>query len=289
MNEFDYYRPSTIGELLAILEQTGGKIIAGGTDLIPRWRRGRLSANCLVDINLLEGLRFIREIDGQIEIGALVTHAGLAASPLLLQSAAILGQAAGSIGSPQTRQRGTLGGNLVNASPAADLAPALLALDANVRLVSSGEERNVTLKDFWMAPGKTILVTNEFLHSVSFQQPHGRWGSAFLKLGKRSGMAIAVASAAAYLELDPTGKIMVARLALGSLAPKPIRSPQAEEILTGAFADRALFARAAQAAQASIAPIDDIRASAAYRTQVCAVLVERVLEEANQQASKRNL
>jgi CO/xanthine dehydrogenase FAD-binding subunit len=287
MHEFEYYRPTTSGELFVILQQTGGQVVAGGTDIIPRWRRGNGLSDCLIDISRLDGLRFIGEAAGQIEIGALTTHAGLVNSALLQTAAPLLAQAAAAVGSPQTRQRGTLGGNLVNASPAADLAPALLALNASVRLVSAQGERNLALADFWLGPGKTILAPGEILHSVSFQRPQGRWGTAFSKLGKRNGMAIAVASVAAYLELDSAGKIRNARLALGSLGPKPMRCPLAEAALTGETGNLDLFARAAQAVQAQITPIDDIRASAAYRKQSCGVLVQRVLQETCQQAMRR--
>ncbi|MCE1252291.1 MAG: FAD binding domain-containing protein [Anaerolineae bacterium] len=287
MREFEYYQPKTNGELLAALALDGARVVAGGTDIIPRWRKERLSATCLVDISAVGGLRFIREEEGVIEIGALSTHADLIASPLIQNKAPLLAQAAASVGCTQTRQRGTLGGNLVNASPAADLAPALLALNASAWLMSAESERCVPLAEFWLGPGKTVLTPGEFLRSVTFLPPQGACGLAFAKLGKRSGMAIAVASAAAYLVLDERGNIHTARLALGSLAPMPKRSPAAETLLTTAAYDEMLADRAASAALIDISPIDDVRASAAYRRLACKVLVERVLKEAYNQALGR--
>ena len=287
MREFDYFRPDTTSELLTLLEQKSARVIAGGTDVIPRMRRGFFLSNCLVDISKLDELRFIREKDDQIEIGTLTTHADLLSSSLLQEKSPALVQAAATIGCPQTRQRGTLGGNLVNSSPAADTLPPLLVLQAMVHLVSAQGERSMNLEDFLLGPGKTSLREGEFLHSVKFKQPTGNWGMLFSKLGKRSGMAIALASAAVYLELDDLDRLKTARLALGSVAPKAVRCPHVEMVLEGAIPNSSLFTSAGQAVKADIDPIDDLRASAAYRTHVCGVLVPRALNEAWQQAMAR--
>lgn len=286
MKPFEYYKPQTGGELLSILQKTGGKVLAGGTDIIPRLRRGRLNAEHLVDIGGL-GLNFIREVGDRIEIGSFVTHSDLIHSTLIRETAPSLVHAASSVGCTQTRQRGTIGGNLVNASPAADLAPALLVLDASVHLISPKAKRTVPLASFWTDPGKTILLPHEYLEKVSFDKPVENWGSAFAKLGKRKGMAIAVASVAAYLELDHQGKIKIVRVALGSLAPKTIRAASVEKTLMNKTVDSGLISDAAKAALHDISPISDVRASRAYRIQSCPVLVHRVLVEAHQQAIRR--
>ncbi|MDR3573705.1 MAG: xanthine dehydrogenase family protein subunit M [Anaerolineaceae bacterium] len=282
MLDADYYRPETTADLAELLQRTGGKVIAGGTDVIPRSQRGQFLTDCLIDISRLKDLRFIRSVDGQIQIGALTTHNDLAGSPLLQAAAPALVQAAATIGCPQTRQRGTLGGNLANASPAADTAPPLLALDARLRLVHGSHTREVPLCEFFTGPGKTSLLDGEYIERIAFQQPAQFSGSAFYKLGKRSGMAISIVSAAVSLEMDASGIITAARVALGSVAPTPIRSPHAEQVLTGQIASQGLFEQAGQAARQDISPIGDVRAPAEYRAHAAAVVIQRVLDLAVQ-------
>jgi CO/xanthine dehydrogenase FAD-binding subunit len=287
MSDFEYYRPEGIDELKDIFNRTKGRLIAGGTDVLPGLRRGQFITANLIDISRLSELRFIRESNGKIEIGALTTHADLAASPLLQQGAPALLQAAATIGCPQTRQRGTLGGNLANASPAADLAPPLLTLAADVHLTSAGSARSIHLSDFFIGPGKTCLDAGEYIQSVTFRRPFGSWGAAFEKLGKRNGMAISLASAAAYLEIGPEGRLQIVRLALGSVAPRPVRSIHAEACLADRDPSPELFERASQAALEDIAPISDVRASAEYRQHIVPVLIRRTLEKALLQAESR--
>jgi CO/xanthine dehydrogenase FAD-binding subunit len=287
MIDFDYLQPTTADELASMLARTQGRVVAGGTDILPRMRRGQFVAECLVDISRLADLRFVRAVDGRIEIGALTTFAELEAAALLQGSAPALVQAAASVGCPQTRQRGTLGGNLANASPAADSAPPLLVLDADVTICSAAGARTVALRDFFAGPGKPCLEPGEYIHAVSFCCPTGRWGAEFAKLGKRSGMAISVASAAASLELDGEGLIRVARVAFGSVAPTPVRSPHAEAVLIGQIPSEELFWQAGQAALEDIQPIGDIRASREYRLHAAPVLAQRVLAAACRQAQGR--
>src|SRR5271157_466652 len=205
MFELEFHSPETAEELNVLLEQTKGQVVAGGTDVLPQLRRGQLRSTCLVDITRLKQLRFIRDVDGYIHIGALTTYAEVIASPLLQLAAPALVTAAATVGCPQTRYRGTLGGNLANASPAADSAPPLLSLEAKASLASIRGERSIPLQDFFSGPGKTNLAPTEYITSISFCRPAGRWGTAFYKLGKRNGMAISIVSAAAYLELDLDG------------------------------------------------------------------------------------
>lgn len=284
MFDFEYYRPESTDELKEIFNRTKGRLIAGGTDILPSLRRGQFFTASLIDISRLSELRFIREADSKIEMGALTTHADLVASPLLQQAAPALVQAAVTIGCPQTRQRGTLGGNLANASPAADSAPPLLTLAADLHLADVGSERIIHLSDFFIGPGETCLDAGEYIHSVTFRRPYGRWGAAFEKLGKRNGMAISLASAAAYLEIGAEGRLQIVRLALGSVAPRPVRSPHAEACLVDKDPSPELFQRAGQAALEDISPISDVRASSEYRQHIVPVLIRRVLEKALRQA-----
>jgi CO/xanthine dehydrogenase FAD-binding subunit len=288
MFDFDVLIPQTTQELLGMLSDPSTRLLAGGTDLIPRMRRNPPDSTIvLIDMSRLHELSFIRERESQIEIGALTTHTNLLSSPLLRQSTPALLQACSSIGAQQTRARGTLGGNLANASPAADTAAPLLALNAQVVLRSIKGERSLPLNGFFIAPGKTQLQPGEFIHSVRIPLPRGRWGSDFLKLGRRKGMAIAVASAAVYLELDEEGLIQCIRVSMGSVAPTPVRAPHAEAVLLGNRPAPALFEKASFACQADIAPIDDIRASAAYRLHSAQILLQRVLQTACMQASEK--
>ncbi len=287
MLELEYYQPRTTDELTSVLDRTRGRVLAGGTDVLPRLRRGLLNEACLIDISRVADLRYIRQVDGHIEIGALTTLAELLHSPLIQREALALSQAAATVGCPQTRNRGTIGGNLANASPAADSAPSLLTLDANVHLASSKTERVIRLCDFFVGPGKTCLASGEYIHHVTVAGPTGKWGASFQKLGKRSGMAISVASAAAYLEVDPDGRLQAARLAFGSVAPCPVRGPHAEEMLLGNAPSPQLFQQAGRAALADVSPIGDIRASREYRMHVVPILAQRALMSALQQAEAR--
>jgi len=287
MQEFEFLRPKTISELLEVLAETGGSIIAGGTDIIPKMRRLQFATSTLVDATQITELHFIREQGGCIHIGALTTHQEIVESALLAEVNPALVAAARSVGCEQTRNRGTLGGNLANASPAADTIPSLLIFDAVVHVRSGAGQNTIRLNDFLISPGKTRLNPGEVITQVSFQPFWGAWGVDFLKLGKRNGMAISVVSAAAGIVLDPEGRISKVRLCLGSVAPRVVRSLKAEAELEGQLPTPELLARAAQASLVDISPISDIRSTADYRKHSAAVVARRVLEQAVDQAKGR--
>ena len=287
MQEFDFLQPKSLAELTTALNESGGRIVAGGTDVIPRMRHNLFSASALVDVSELHELRFIEEQAGEIHIGALTTHDDLINSSLLQSTNPALVEAAASVGCNQTRQRGTLGGNIANASPAADTVPALLVFDAEVLLVSSDTSRRISLANFFIAPGKTQLGPGEFIHSIAFRPLPGAWGAAFQKMGKRNGMAIAVVSAAATIVLDEAGRISDVGIALGSVAPTVVRSPKAESMLRGQKPTPTLIKAAAQASTDDISPITDVRSTSEYRQHAAAVLTERALQQAVDQATRR--
>jgi carbon-monoxide dehydrogenase medium subunit len=287
MQEFDFIQPYTLTELLDSLQESGGKVIAGGTDVLPKMKQGLFSSAVLVDASRITELSFIRESDDQISIGALTTHQELVASPVLQSANPALVSAAESIGCIQTRQRGTLGGNLVNASPAGDTILPLLAFEAQVRLDRVGAQRILPLDEFFVAPGKTTLEPGELLHSISFPRLTGAWGAAFQKLGKRKGMAIAVVSVAAAVVLDAGGLVQAARIALGSVSPTVVRSPGAESSLIGTDAGSGAIQGAADSVGEDISPISDVRSTADYRRHAAQVLTRRALEEAIEQAKGR--
>ncbi len=286
MQDFDFIRPKTLSELTGVLAETGGCILAGGTDIIPKMRRSQFTATTLVDISQLNELRFIREQDGRILIGALTTHQEIGNSALLAEVNPALVAAALTVGCEQTRNRGTLGGNLANASPAADTLPPLLIFDADIHLLGISGKRFIPLNDFLVSPGKTNLNAGELITHVSFKPLSGAWSVSFMKLGKRNGMAISVVSAAAGIELDPKGKIIKARLCLGSVAPRVVRSPKAEAELIGQHPSPEVLERASQVGLEEIAPISDVRSTAEYRRHSAVIIARRVLEQAADQASR---
>lgn len=285
MTEWNVLLPTSMPELLHLIQQPNHKLIAGGTDLLPRLRRNTgTDAPALIDLSRFSALRFIRQNGKTIEIGALTTHQELASSEILLTYAPALAEAAARIGSEQTRARGTLGGNIANASPAADTLPPLLCLNAQVVLTSLEGSRMLSLQEFLAGPGKTNQQPGEMISSIRFTLPKLPFSIKFDKLGRRNGMAIAVVSASALLELDASGLIHAARLALGSVAPTALRCPNAEAALVGQLPCHEAFHAAATALQADISPISDLRASADYRRHAAGVLLERVLQQAALQA-----
>jgi carbon-monoxide dehydrogenase medium subunit len=287
MNKPDYLAPTSLEEALETVgQQTEGvQIIAGGTDLVPRMRSRLIEPKLLVDLCLLNLDGIEKSADG-IRIGASATHTDILESDLLAEHCPALCEAAADIAGPPIRNRGTVGGNLVNASPAADLAPPLLVYDAVVILAKAGSKREIPLVDFFTGPGQTVLAADELLTEIRIPAVPPNTTSKFIKLGKRKAMAVAVVSAAARLTIDEAGKISQARIALGSVAPTPIRARKAEASLEGQSPSSDLFTEAGQIAGSESSPISDIRASGSYRKKMVAVLTRRALEAAWQQPGK---
>lgn len=283
MNSFDFLSPKTLSEALDALAVPGSRAIAGGTDVIPQLQTSRFQAGRLVDLGRLSELRYIREEDTAIEIGALTRYADILNSDLLARYAPALVTASQSVGAMPTRNRGTIGGNVVNASPAGDTLPPLLVLDAGLKLVSRESERQLAIEEFLLAPGKTNLEAGEILHSVFFTKPPAHTYSTFLKLGNRHGMAISVVSVAVLVTFENNGVVKDARIALGAVAPTAIRVSVSEASVVGSMLGQTDIAKAARIASEQSAPIDDIRASAVYRRHAVEVLVRRGLQNIKQQ------
>ena len=277
MTAFDFKSPDSLAEACRLLAVTGSRPIAGGTDIIPQLRDGRFQAATLVDLGHVRGLSTVERVNGEIAIGSLTTYTTMLNAPLLQAHAPFLAQVSGVVGGVQTQNRGTLGGNVANASPAGDTLPVLLALDAAVDLISEAGERSLPLADFLRGPGQTALRPGEIIRRVRFAPlPQGA-GSLFLRLGNRRGMLISVVSAALVLQVADGGVVRDCRIALGAVAPTAIRCREAEAILLGRRVDTALIEEAAALAAATCRPIDDVRASAAYRRHGVRVLVRRGL------------
>jgi CO/xanthine dehydrogenase FAD-binding subunit len=280
--EFDLLRPNTIPEALAILAEHGAAAmpVAGGTNVLVDLRAGKHQPRVLVDIARLPGLRGIQRANGHLVIGGGTTISDLLFDPLVAQHAPALTEAAAVFANPLIRNRATVGGNLADASPAADTAPPLLALDADVELASQGETRRVPLADFLVGVRQTLRRHDELLVAVRFPVPPAGSANHFQKVGLRKADAISVLSAAVAVTRDAAGRCTSVRIALGALAPRPLRATAAESLLFGQRLTPAAIAEAARLAGEAARPIDDIRGSAGYRRQVTEVIVRRLLEKA---------
>lgn len=287
---FQYYRPDMLLEALQLLEDLpeNSSVLAGGTDLFVQIRNGKRRCGHVVDISRIETLKEIELINGTLRMGAAVTHEELVNSPVVQRTSPVLVAACNSIGAPSIRNRGTIGGNLANASPAADSAPPLLVMDARLKLASIHSEREISAVDFFTGPGKTCLNHNEMIKSISVRTPtEKRSASVFVKMGKRNALACAIASVAVFLSVDESGShISQARIALGSLAPTPFRAFKAEQMLVGRDIHPELIKEASRCASNLTSPITDVRATADYRRKVAGILVERALLDAFHRATK---
>jgi xanthine dehydrogenase FAD-binding subunit len=268
----------SIEELLPLLEGPGAQILCGGTDLVVKMRGGQANPSHLLDLSDLPELVGVAWTEDSLEVGAAVPFADLLGRQTVRDRLPILALVLSKLGSVQIRSRGTFGGNLVNASPAADSVVALLLLDARVTLTSAHGDRTLAVEEFLLGPGKTTLARGEFLRSVTLPIPDSRLVASFHKVGRRKALTIAIASLGALLHVAD-GRVLEARLAAGSVAPTPLRLRKVEERLTGRKLTPSVIAEARTLAAQSVSPIDDVRAGAAYRREVTADLVARLLEE----------
>jgi len=277
---FVYHEPRTVEEALELLSELGedARILAGGTDLLVKMKARQVEPKHVINIKRIESLRYITEEKGSIRIGALATWRDLERFSSIAGKIPALMDAVRQMGSVQIRSMATIAGNLCNASPAADSAPPLLVHDAKVKALSVRGEREIALREFFIAPGRTALKPDEMLVEIEIPEPPPGSSSAFIKLA-RTSMDLAKASAAAYLRIED-GRIADVRIALGSVAPRPVRSPSVEaELLNRPFSE-ALVEEASWKVQQDISPIDDIRSTASYRRRVSPVLVADSLKMA---------
>lgn len=281
-SEIELHRPRNLTEVLTLLSQYGpdGKLLAGGTNMVVELRDGHHNGKSLVDLSHLEELRGISKQDGYIMIGGGTTISELIDHPLIGAHAGILKEAARLFANPLVRNRATVAGNLVDASPAADTAPPLLALNAEVQLMSQTATRWIKLENFITGVRKTLLQPGEVMVAIRWPVPPARSAGAYTKVGLRKADAISVLSVAVMITLDETGVCSQTSIALGAVAPKPFRAHEAEALLTGKVPDTALIAETAHLAAESTRPIDDIRGTAAYRKRVVAITVRRLLTQA---------
>ena len=287
MRSFDYFAPQSLGDATALLGRYGtkAKLLAGGTDLFIRMERRAVEPGVVVDLKRIRALQGIKASAKGLTIRAVTLMDEIVLSPLVQRRFGIVAEAAAAVGSIQTRNRATLGGNLCNASPAADTAPALIALGARARIAGSRRERELLLEEFFLAPGKTCLQSNELLKEIFIPAPAGKWGGSFQR-STRTAMDIALVNCAVFLSLAPKGgAIGDIRIALGAVAPTPVRARPAEDVLKGKNPDKVSIEEAAALAAAGVSPIDDVRSSANYRRAMVRVLTRRAIEEALKKAT----
>jgi len=277
--EYEYYEPRSLKEALELLDRYGdqARILAGGTDLLVKMKARLIEPRVLINVKKIDGLRYIVEDGEQVRIGALTRLRDVENSELVKKYIPALHDAVKSMGSIQIRNMATIGGNLCNASPAADTAPPLLVHNAKVVLSSVGGDRVLPLTEFFKGPGLTVLKPNELLREIIVEKSIA--GSSAFKKVSRVAVDLAVASAAVYVEVED-GFIRNARIALGSVAPKPLRAVRTESLLRGLRIDSREVLNALKTIDVEISPITDVRSTADYRRYVSKVLVLDALEVA---------
>ena len=281
---FNIHRPASLGEaleLMGALERV--KPMAGGTDLLPLMRDRAIVVDEIVDIQGLHELKGITIEDGALRIGALTTLSKVLESPLVAEIAPVLREAVGHIGSVQTRNQGTLAGNLCNASPAADSAPALMVLGAQANIASGKGVRKVPVEELFAGPKMNSLAKDELVTEILVPELPPGSGVAFEKLGRRRGITLSLVNAAACLVLDGK-KCVDARIALGAIAATPIRLPAVEDTFKGKELTPEAIEESSRACYALVSPVDDVRASAEYRREMACVLMKRAIVKAHARA-----
>lgn len=289
----EYLLPRSLPELFTLLrDRPRAKLIAGATDLIPQAREGRKGESnfpVLIDITRIPELHAIEQRDDRVWVGATSTFADFLSNRLILDRGRVLTHSARSVACPPIRTQATIGGNLVNASPAADGTPALMALDAMIHLASPGENgevqrRQLPLHEFVLGPGLTALRLNEVVLGLDFPALlPGRDGTSFYKVGRRRSLIIAVVSAAAVVRLSEDGShFEQVRLALGSIGPVPVRATRAEQILSGA----PVTEEAVRAAAAACTDLVNSRSRKQYRRQVVEAFIHRSIMDAVNEVGK---
>jgi aerobic carbon-monoxide dehydrogenase medium subunit len=281
--QFEYHAPKTTEELSSLLSQYRGKakILCGGTDLIVAMKDKVTKPDCVIDISDLAALCGIRHQVGKgVVIGSATKLDEIERSALIREKYYALYQGASVVGSPQVRAMGTLGGNSCTASPAADTPPALITLGAKVNLVSRKGTRQMALEDFIRGNRETALGDDEFLESFVLEEPWTNSASRYVIMGLRGAMEIDLVNVAVNLALDPANrKVKEVRIVLGAVAPAPLRARQAENLLKGNVPEDALLDRVSETCASESRPIDDFRATAAYRREIIKVLSKRTLKE----------
>jgi xanthine dehydrogenase FAD-binding subunit len=278
LKEIDYTAPKTVAEAATLLARKGARPLAGGTDIIVQVRENRRDVGLLVDLkNIPELNELSYDRSRGLTLGAAVPCYRLAQQAEIAAAYPGLVDAASLIGGVQIQSRASVGGNLCNASPAADSTPALIVHEAVAVIAGSGRPREIPVEQFCTGPGRTVLKDGEFLLCLRLPPPKPRSGSAYLRFIPRNEMDIAVVGVGVALTLDDKSRCTAARIALGAVAPTPLLVPDAGAALVGTSVAEADMAKAATLAQAAARPISDMRGDADYRRHLVGVLVKRTL------------
>jgi CO/xanthine dehydrogenase FAD-binding subunit len=288
MSEMRYEAPKTLRAALALLSGANGRLMAGGTDLLIQMRSGRIEPELLVDIKGLPELRAIAVKRGGFQFGSAVTGMELIEHEAFARAWPGVIDGVKLIGSIQVKGRATVGGNVCNASPAADSIPALIAAGAVARIIGPEGKRDVPVEDIPTGPGRTSLARGEILVSFLLPKRLPRSGDAYLRFTPRTEMDIAVVGAGVNLTLDRKGICTHARVSLGAVAERALLVPEAAAALLGAKVDDAALGRLAAAASAACRPIDDKRGTKEFRIKVAGVMARRAAQIALQRAGRKN-
>ena len=280
MNQFKYISPKTKEEVLEILKQERSEacLVAGCSNVLPYIKDKKLPAKLLLDISGIEELNYIKKSEGKLCIGAATTISDLIDSKIIRGECNILYQAAEQFADPTIRNNATIGGNLADASPAADVAPPLLVLDAVLEVKSIDGKREISLKNFFVGPRKTVLHDDEMITSIKIKDDSINKNGCFIKLGLRQAMAISLATVALILEVEKD-KVADVRIAMGSIAPIPFRLIKVEGFLKNKKIDDELIEEAVKNVREEVKPIGDVRASAEYRRYVSGILFKRAFNK----------
>ena len=292
MEDFEYRSPESLDEALTLLRRRKKtKALAGGTDLVVQMKDLRVAPTALVDVkNIPELNRLEVTADGTLHVGAAVSLSRMLAFAPVKQKYTILYQACSLIGSMQIRSRATMGGNICNAAPSADSAPALICLGGKAVAASLAKgTRTLPVAEFFRGPGRCALEPNELLVELEIPSPPRHSGGCYLRHTTREEMDIAVVGVGVVLTRDgQPDRYRDVKISLGAVAPTPIRVPEAESLLAGKTLDERLIGQAAEIAAGAASPISDVRASADYRRELIKVLVKRAIAGARQSIEESN-
>jgi len=281
MGQSECFRPKTVEEVISLLSEYGEKaeIIAGGTDSLVRMKKGDTPPDLFINIGEIQELNYIQYDDKDgLRIGAGTPIRSIVNSSLIKERFDILSHAAGTLGTPTIRRQATIGGNLCNAAPSADMAPSLIVLGAQLKINGSEGQKSMSVEDFFTGPGQTRLNRNEILTEIHIPNPMPRSRAVYLKQTRSQGADLAIVGVAAMVVTD--GEVIKdVKICLGAVAPTPVRAKKAEEILKGKKPDDDLLEACSGAALLESSPIDDVRSSAAYREKLIKVLVKRAIKK----------
>lgn len=274
-----FLRAKTPADALRLAaERPGALPLAGGTDLMVAWNAGRLDGKVILDLSALKGWARLRPTRDGLDVGALATHAALTRHPEVRRHWPLLAAACATVGGPQIQARGTLGGNIANASPAGDTFPPLAVYEARVRIAGSGGRRELAFLDVFAGVKKTHLAPGELIEAVHLPHPPKPARQLFRKVGTRAAQAISKTVMAGLLWLEKDGSVRELRFALGSMAPTVRRLRAAEEFVRGRRLDAAAVDEAVRLLEADVSPIDDVRSTRAYRNRAAQNVFRAFLE-----------